>query len=81
MKIDKDLALLFACTAAFVLEGIEDKQVKQKVLDLATKYEVNLEDFKDLMELNELEFLSWLETITDRIQNCIEEYNALERED
>ena len=41
--------------------------------------EDDLEDFKDLMELNELEVLSWLETITDRIQNCIEEYNALER--
>lgn len=80
MKIDKDLALLFMLSTAFALENTESVIALKKAKDLLVKYDIDIEE--DLTNnMSEEEFVDYIEKVIDRIQNCIEEYNALERED
>lgn len=87
MKLDKDLAALLVLALNIITEDdTVDFESSIKLSDLLEKYELtdentplNLFGFTETVPLHDI--LYHIETATDRIQNCIEEYNALEREE
>ena len=80
MNIDKDLALLLSLASTFVMEDTEDEEALDKLKRLFEKIGINTDTFERSDVNTEKEFVNWIENAVSRIQLCIEEYEALERE-
>lgn len=79
MNIDKDLALLLSLASTFVMEDTEDEEALDKLKRLFEKIGINTDTFERSDVNTEKEFVNWIENAVNRIQLCIEEYEALER--
>ena len=77
-KVDYDLGILAIITSAFIVDGYSD-EIKQKAHDVLNKYGI---DFMSIENFHKdgSEAIEWLDETIAKFQNCIEEYNALERE-
>lgn len=80
--MDKNLAFMIALASTFLFQDCEDEVLLDKLRDYFKNKGIDVLTYFD--EFGDMKFaqaLDWFITAADKLQECIEEYEALERED
>lgn len=79
--MDKNLALMLALASTFVFQNCEDEVLLDKLRDYFKSKGIDASTYFDDFKMQDAEALDWFIATADKLQECIEEYEALERED
>lgn len=79
--MDKNLALIALFAGTFMFQDCKNEELINKLADYIKGKGIDAETYFDDIDMSMEEALNWFITTTDKLQDCIEEYEALERED
>lgn len=85
MKLNEDLKLLLILVSAFAFQNVDYvgyEKSAEKLKSLFDKFGIDVGNFEHHIEgVSGEEFVEWLDITFSNLQDMIEEYNALEREE
>lgn len=79
--MDKNLAFMFTLASIFVFQNCEDEVILDKLRGYFKSKGIDASNYFDDFKMQDAEALDWFIATADKLQDCIEEYEALERED